>query len=166
MWAVLRFKKNKLNLLKNDLRDHLGSEPKMFIPKLKIKRIIRKRIIQETSFILGDYLIIFHDKFKSSKIFSTIKNLRGLKSWVDYSESSQKNILDFIDLCKKNSDKDGFLNQSFFNLIKERKGIFIDGPFTNMIFEILEVQKNKLKVLVDRVITVIPKNSVCLFRPL
>ena len=69
-------------------------------------------------------------------------------------------------MCKKNSDKDGFLNQSFFNLIKERKGVFIDGPFTNMIFEILEVQKNKLKVLVDRVITVIPKNNVCLFRPL
>ena len=69
----------------------------------------------------------------------------GLKSWDDYSESSQKNILDFIDLCKKNSDKDGFLNQSFFNLIKERKGVFIDGPFTNMIFEILEVQKNKQK---------------------
>ena len=40
--------------------------------------------------LLGDYLIIFHDKFKSTKIFSTIKNLRGLKSWVDYSESSQK----------------------------------------------------------------------------
>ena len=166
MWAVIRFKKNKLNILKNDLENRLGSTPKIFIPKLKIKKITNKKVIHETNYILGDYLNCFHEKFSSSNILSSIKNLRGLKSWVDYSVSSQKSILNFIDLCKKNSDKNGFLNQSFFELIMKKKGIFIDGPFTNMIFEILEVQKNKLKVLVNKVITVIPKNNNCLFRPL
>ena len=49
MWAVLDSKKINSIYLRM-IWDHLGSEPKMFIPKLKIKRIIRKRIIHETSF--------------------------------------------------------------------------------------------------------------------
>ena len=35
MWAVIKFKKDNLALLQKDLTKKLGSEPKIYIPKIK-----------------------------------------------------------------------------------------------------------------------------------
>ena len=47
-----------------------------------------------------------------------------------------------------------------------KKAIFISGPFINMIFEILERQKNKLKILVGNIVTTISDNKNYLYRPI
>ena len=47
-----------------------------------------------------------------------------------------------------------------------KKAEFISGPFSNMIFEIIERQKNKLKILVGNIVTTISDNKNYLYRPI
>ena len=49
------------------------------------------------------------------------------------------------------------------NIIK-KKAKFISGPFTNMMFEILEKQKSKLKIIVGNIVTTISDNTNYLYR--
>ena len=46
-----------------------------------------------------------------------------------------------------------------------KKAIFVSGPFTNLIFEILEKQKNKLKILIGNFVTTIPNKAGYFYRP-
>jgi hypothetical protein len=46
-----------------------------------------------------------------------------------------------------------------------KKAKFISGPFTNMVFEIVEKQKNRLKILVGNVVTTISNKNKYLYRP-
>ena len=46
-----------------------------------------------------------------------------------------------------------------------KKAKFISGPFTNLIFEILEKQRNKLKILIGNIVTTIPNKKNYLYRP-
>ena len=53
----------------------------------------------------------------------------------------------------------------FFKNIIRHKGKFITGPFTNIMFEIIERQKNKLKILIGNIVTTISDNKNYLYRP-
>ena len=79
---------------------------------------------------------------------------------------NQDNIIQFIEYCKTFENEKGYLTQSFFHTIITKKAKFISGPFTNMIFEILEKQKNKLKILVGNIVTTMPNNINYLYRPI
>ena len=74
--------------------------------------------------------------------------------------------LKFIDYCKTFENKEGYLTQSFFQTIVTNKAKFISGPFTNMVFEIIERQKNKLKILIGSIVTTIPNKANYLYRPI
>jgi len=165
MWVVIKYKKNEFNFLKNDFRKKLGDLPLIFRPKIKYQKLIRNKLKVLENDILGDYLICYHKKFQDSKIFSVLKNLRGLKYFLLNCNNNQNEIINFIDYCKKNQGADGYLRQSFFELKDIKKGIFLNGPFTNMIFNVIENQKDKLKVLIGNVTTTIKKSSNFLYRP-
>ena len=60
----------------------------------------------------------------------------------------------------------GCLTQSFFTTIISKKAKFISGPFANMVFELLEKRKNKLKILVGNIVTTMPNNTNYLYRPI
>ena len=81
-----------------------------------------------------------------------------------------KNESIFIDdnlcliLCSENEK--GYLTQAFFKSIITKKAKFISGPFTNMFFEIIEKQKNKLKIIVGNVVTTKSDNTNYLYRPI
>jgi len=77
---------------------------------------------------------------------------------------NQKEIKDFVNRCKENENSEGFLTQDFFQILKSKEAKFFTGPFTNMIFKIIENQKNRLKILLGNVETTINKNSGYLFR--
>ena len=53
----------------------------------------------------------------------------------------------------------------FFKIMITKKAKFLSGPFTSMIFEILERQKNKLKILVGNIVTTISDKKNYLYRP-
>ena len=99
-------------------------------------------------------------------MLSIVKSLKGLKYCLADSINNQSEIINFIDYCKKNQDFDGYLKQSFFEFSNIKKGVFVSGPLTNMIFSIIENQKSKLKILIGNVTTTISKNSNYLFRPI
>ena len=56
--------------------------------------------------------------------------------------------------------------QDFFKTMIVKKAQFVSGPFSNMMFEILEKQKNKLKILIGNVVTTISDKKNYLYRPI
>lgn len=164
MWIVLKYNKKEINFLKEDLKKILGELPIIVIPKFRYQKIIRNKIKLIENEVLGDYLICYHKKFKNSNSLLPIQNIKGLKYFLPNFTSSQKEIISFVDYCKNNQGADGYLKQSFFNFSDMKKGIFLSGPFTNMIFSVIENQKDKLKVLIGNVTTTITKNSNFLYR--
>tara|TARA_Y100001970_G_scaffold284225_1_gene401138 strand:- start:740 stop:1240 length:501 start_codon:yes stop_codon:yes gene_type:complete len=164
MWIVIKYKKRELDFMKHDFKKILGALPVIFIPKIKYQKLIGNKVRFLEKEVLEDYLICYHEKFSNSKILTILKNLRGLKSLLNNSKDSQNEIVSFINYCKTNQGADGYLKQSFFGFNNINKGIFVSGPFTNMIFKVIENQKNKLKILIGNVTTTITKSSNYLYR--
>ena len=55
---------------------------------------------------------------------------------------------------------------TFFKKAIKNRGQFISGPFTNMMFEIIEKQKNKLKILINNIVTTVSDKQNYLYRPI
>ena len=166
MWIVIKYKKKEFDLLKKDFKKILGNFPLFFQPKFKYQKLVNNKLKFFEKDILDDYLICYHEKFKNIKMLSIVKSLKGLKYCLADSINNQSEIINFIDYCKKNQDFDGYLKQSFFEFSNIKKGVFVSGPLTNMIFSIIENQKSKLKILIGNVTTTISKNSNYVFRPI
>ncbi len=159
MWTVIKYKKDKLNLLKKDLIDKLGKEVKLYIPKIKYQKINKNKMYFKEHCILGDYLLIFDEKLKNIENLNIIKYCKGLKSILDGFQSSQKEINDFVDKCKKFEDNDGFLSQGFFEIFLNKSYKFLSGPFTGMMFKIIDIEQKKLKILINLRSTTVTRNK-------
>ena len=55
----------------------------------------------------------------------------------------------FISKCKNSENNQGYLTKNIFNLYKDREYKFFSGPFTNMIFKIINIQKKKMEILIE-----------------
>jgi len=165
MWIVLKYKKSEFSFLRQDFKKILGDLPLIFRPKFKYQKLVKNKLQFLEKDILDDYLICYHEQFRNIKMMTILKNSRGLKYFLLNSQTNQKAIVNFIDYCKKNQDENGYIKQSFFEFSNITRGKFLSGPFTNMIFSVIENQKNKLKILIGKVKTTITKNSNYLYRP-
>ncbi len=164
MWAILKYKKNELNYLKNQLKLKLGDLPIIFIPKIRYQVLTNNKIKLSEKDILEDYLICYHKEFKNKNLFNILKNIKGLKYFLNEFQNNQKEIIKFVNYCKNNQDEDGYIKQSFFDFSNKTKGIFLTGPFANIIFSIIENQKKKLKVIVGNITTTVAKDSNYLYQ--
>ena len=163
MWVVLKYKNKELKLLKNDAISKIGKNVEFYAPKIKKNKFKNNKLIKIEEFILGDYIFCYHEKLQDSNFLNIIKNLKGLKYILNYCSHSQKEINNFIFKCQKN-ENNGYLTQSFFENNSKKKGQFVSGPFTNLIFEIVENQKNKLKIISNNITTIVSKKSEYLYR--
>ena len=159
MWVVLKYKPKEFEILKNSFFKILGEIPEFYNPKYKYERHINNKLKTFEKSILNNYLICKHNKFKDPKIVNILKNSRGLIYFLSGCEFNQKQLEEFIKFCRLNEDANGFLTQSFFKIIKKTKAKFISGPFTQMIFDIIEDRGGKLKVLLNNVNMTISKSS-------
>ena len=159
MWVVLKYKPKELEILKDSFFKILGEMPEFYNPKYKYERYINNKLKTFEKSILNNYLICKHNKFKDPKIVNILKNSRGLIYFLSGCEFNQKELEEFIKFCRLNEDTNGFLTQSFFKIIKKTKAKFISGPFTQMIFDIIEDRGGKLKVLLNNVNMTISKSS-------
>ena len=159
MWVVLKYKSKELKILKDSFFKILGEMPEFYNPKYKYERYINNKLKTFEKSILNNYLICKHNKFKDPKIVNILKNSRGLIYFLSGCEFNQKKLEEFIKFCRLNEDANGFLTQSFFKIIKKTKAKFISGPFTQMIFDIIEDKGGKLKVLLNNVNMTISKSS-------
>lgn len=165
MWTIIKFDKKQFNNFKDDLSKKIGKDFKIYIPKLIFKKYKDDKIINKEFNLLGDYLFCYHEKFKQKEHIKSLNYLRGLKYFLNGFRESQKDILNFIERCKESEDQNGFLNSEFFDLEINKKYQFFSGPFTNTIFKIIELQKNKIDIMIGNYKSTI-KPKTHLFKPI
>ena len=161
MWLVIKVEKKKIELLKQDFKKSLGNDLKLYIPKVLIHKTKKNKIKDYEFNLLGDYLFCYHKKFSDKNIIKALKFSRGLKYFLGGFLNSQLEISNFINRCKEYENKDGFLNYDFFELNINSKYKFLSGPFSDVIFKILKIQKNNLKILINNFKTTIKKKDFC-----
>jgi len=164
MWAVLKINKKNLELLKKDLCDKLGNDVKFYTPKLKLKKFLKRKTFIKEIFLLEDYLLCFHKDFVKSSVITSLKYCKGLKYFLADFLSAQKEIEKFINKCKENEDESGFIQSTFFEFKNKNKYEFISGPFTNMVFSIINENKLFISTLMGNYRTTVSKEEN-LFRP-
>ena len=165
MWMVAKIKKRELHLFKKELIKKFGPKTKFYSPKIQYQKYINNKVQKIEKFILENYIFCYHERLDQPKVIDEVRFLRGLEYFLQGHYQNQNEILKFIDYCKIYENKDGYLSQAFFQIMIRRKAQFVSGPFTNMVFEILEKQKNKLKILVGNFVTIIPNNNNYFYSP-
>ena len=166
MWIVAKYKLNELNILKNKLKEILGNEPEYFTPKIRYNKIVKKKFKIFQKSLLEGYLICFHERFNNSNLLNALRYTRGISYVLDGLRNNQEQILSFVNKCKSFEDNNGFIKQDFFNYKNFTKGKFISGPFTNLVFDILSKNSDKIEILIGKYKTTISKNSGFLYRPI
>ena len=166
MWIIAKYKINELNILKKKLNEILGNDPEYFIPQIKYNKIIKQKFKTFQKSILEGYLICFHSKFTNKHILNLLKYTKGINYILEGFKNNQEEILNFVKRCKEFEDKDGFIQQDFFNNKNFTKAKFVSGPFTNLVFDILSKQSDRIEILIGKYKTTISKNSSFLYRPI
>lgn len=165
MWIVIKFDKKKLEFLKKNFKLKFFEEPNFYIPKVIIQKYQKNTLTNKEQNLLDDYLFCYHKDFKKSECLNKLKFLRGLKYFLEGFNESQIEIQKFIDICKRLENKKGYLSENIFDLKINSKYKFSSGPFSEMIFKIIDLQKNKIKILLGKFNTTIGKKEF-LFRPI
>ena len=165
MWTVAKIKIKNLNTFKKELAEKVGNDIKFYYPKVEYYRYFGSKVKRFEKYMLENYIFCYHAKFKKTTFVNEVKFLKGLEYFLEGYNQNQNNIIKFIEYCKIFENDKGYLTQSFFKAIIRKKAKFISGPFANMIFEILERKKNKLKILVGNIVMTIPNKTNYLYRP-
>jgi len=147
MWIVLKYEKKKIGILINELKRKFNSELEIYNPKFKSEFKIKNKIIINELSLLGDYLFCYHQNFNNPHSINILKFTRGIKDFVHGYKSSQNDIKRFINRCRKSENREGYLTNKFYDLYKDSKFKFDSGIFSNFIFKIINLQKNKMNVL-------------------
>ena len=164
MWTILKIDKKKFKLLKLDFEKKLGKELKFYNPKIKIQKFQKNNYKDFEVDILGNYLFCFHKSFKKKNVMSSLQYSRGLKYFLEGFTQSQREINLFINKCKNYEDDKGFLSSSFFSICFDKNYKFFSGPFTERIFKVINLQKNKIEILMGQIKTTIDRKNF-LFKP-
>ena len=164
MWTVIKFDRKKFNFFKNELKDKLGNDHFLYYPKLLVHKYKNNKLIKREYNMLGDYVFCYDKKLENSEILVQLKFVKGLKYILNGSSTSQDEIQKFIETCKKFENKNGYITQNIFQLQKDQKYKFASGPFIDKIFQIINIQQNKIKILLGDLKTTIKKKEF-LFNP-
>ena len=161
MWLVAKIKPKELSLFKEELNLKFDNKVIFYFPKTFFKNKNSKN----SKNILGNYIFCFHEKFKDIKNLMVFKYIRGLDYFLNNCKNSQKEINNFINLCKNHESSNGCLNQDFFRNIISKKGKFINGPLSSLVFEIISNEKKYLNILLGNTEVKISKNSNIVYLP-
>jgi hypothetical protein len=164
MWKILKFDHKNLELLKKDLFKKLGQDLKIYIPKLRIQKYRNNKLISKEINLLGSYMFCFHESFEYEKTINSLRFLKGLKYFLAGFAKSQSEIGEFVKKCKESENKEGFLSRDFYDLNLNMKYKFSSGPFADKIFKLINLEKNRIKVLMGNIETTIQRKDF-LFTP-
>lgn len=151
MWLVIKLKKGSIfEIFKIGLKKTLSSEPKLYSPKITKQSIKGNKFYQKDLHVLGNYIFVFHEKFKNNFFINKLCFVKGVDTVLEGFHQSQDEINSFINKCKKNEDKNGYLLQEFFSNGIGDKIKFHSGPFINFVSELIDVQRNNISVLTGK----------------
>ncbi len=165
MWVVIKIDKKKFFSLKQDLKIKFGNGVEIYRPKFLIEKFKKNKLYKKEFDLLGDYLFCYHTSFVQERLREQLRFTKGVKYFLNGFTSSQKEIKKFIYKCKSLENEKGYLKQSFYDLEIDEYYKFSSGPFTDKIFKIIELQKNKINILIGDIKTNISKKEF-LFTPL
>jgi hypothetical protein len=164
MWTVVKIDKKKLQLLKEDFKKYLGNSSEFYIPKMVIQKFVKNKLYQKEIEILGDYVFCYNINLTNKNTIDNLKFSRGLKYFLSGAHEFQKDINEFIQHCKSSENDKGFIIENLFEIKINSTYKFMTGPFVEKIFQIINYQKGKLRILIGNLHTTIePKEH--LFRP-
>ena len=165
MWTVIKFDRKNFNYLKYELKKNFGDNCTLYRPKLLVQHFKKNKLVDRELDLLGDYVFCYYQGFEKKNILTKLKFVKGLKYFLDGFQLFQKDIISFIDRCKKFENEIGFISQDFFKIDKFSKYKFSSGPFVGKIFQIIDLQKTKIKILIGKTNTLISKKGL-LFKPI
>jgi len=157
MWVVAKYDKKRTSFFLDDLKKKLKEEVIVYNPKVRVEKLCKKKLISKEFNILGDYIFCFNPKFENQKTLDELQFTKGLKYFLKGFYKSQKEIKEFINKCKKSENDKGFISADFFDIELNKKYKFSNGPLLNLIFQVLEVQKTKFKILMSDKVAIIKK---------
>ncbi len=155
MWTIIKVDKKKINFFKEDLTKKIGSKFKIYNPKLITQKYKNNKLINKEFNLLGDYLFCYHEDFSNKFTINNLQFVKGLKYILNGFTQSQNEIINFINRCKDSEDKNGYLSSDFYSLENNMNYKFSSGPFANTIFKIINLQKNKIDILMGNIKTTI-----------
>ncbi len=158
MWVVLRYKQSEIGNLKNDLISRI-KDVVFYNPKIKLNYFLNNKRNLKTKNLLEGYLFCQSKVFESIESKNIIKNLKGMQYILSGSKKDQRDIENFISICKQHEDDQGFIKQSFFDIKNKTKCYFLSGPFAKIVFDIIEETKKIIKVRFKNIDLIVPKNS-------
>jgi len=147
MWIVFKYKSKEYNIFKKSIKTRLGNDVRFYNPRIKYSKLAKNKIKFFEKYLLDNYAFCYSKLFQEKKFLSSLLYIKGLCYFLQGYIQDQTQIVSFINFCKKNEESDGNLKQSFFSEFKIKKAKFLSGPFSNIIFEILEKKKSKIKIL-------------------
>ena len=165
MWTVIKLDQKKINLLKEDLKKRAGNEFKLYLPKLKVEKFNKKKFFKKELNLLGDYALCFLPNFNDCTTINNLKYLRGLKYFLNGCIEFQEEIKNFVNRCKKLENEKGFITKDLFDVQINNEYRFSTGPFVGKIFKILNLQKDKMNIMMGNINTSLKKKDY-LFNPL
>lgn len=160
MWSVLKIEKKKLNEVKQSFKKKLGDETLFYIPKILVETKNNIFSSKKEIPILGNYVFCFNIKLRDRKILINLINIPGVKYFLNGFNYCQNEIKDFILKCKKHENKEGFLNQTFFEIVKNKDYKIVSGPFANFVSSLIEETKRKYVVRLNGVKLIVSKKNL------
>jgi len=158
MWTIIKIDKKKLNIFKEDLTKKLGSNFQFYCPKLIVQKYKNNKLIKKEFNLLDDYMLCYHNDFNNPQTINRLKFIRGLKYFLNGFLQSQDDIKKFISKCKE-SENNGYLSTNFLKLKINNDYKFASGPFAETIFKIINLQKNKIDILMGNIKTTINRQK-------
>ena len=159
MWAVIKLNNNNIELFKSDLKKKIGRDFKLYSPKLSVQKFKKNKLTKVNFNLLDNYIFFFHKDLKNQNLQNILKFTKGLKYILNGFIESQNELVKFISKCKSSENEKGFISDNFFDFDLSKSYKFCSGPFSNEIFKILIIQKNKLKVLIGGIKTTINRKE-------
>ena len=151
MWTVVKINKNcNIKDLEINLNNLFADKPIIYSPKILQQIIKGNKFYNKNHYILGSYLLIFHKNLCNKFLFKKLNFIKGINIVLKGFEYSQNEIKYFVEKCKKNENKKGYLVQDFFVNGFNNKIKFSSGPFVNFVISLLEVKRNKISVLAGK----------------
>ncbi len=164
MWAVIKFDRKYFNLLKYDLEKRFGKDFEIYRPKIAIQKYYKNKLVDKEIDILGDYLFLYHKNLNKYSFINELKYIKGLKYLLDGYIGFQDEIIEFIKKCRNCENKKGLISEGMFEINIFSNYKFSSGPFVGKIFKIINIQKDKMNILMGNLKTKVRKKEF-LFYP-